>query len=374
MAAADGKMRRRRSRGIRWSGLGLAVLVGVSACAAEAPAPDTSTQQVSSTAPVEQRLDDVVGGYDFSGAVLVARGDEVLLSQGHGLADAARGTPNGASTRFRIGSVTKQFTGAAILLLQQDGELSVADRACTHLTICPAGWQRITIEQLLTHTSGIPEVTEQPQFEVARGRPTTPEQQLAWVRGLPLDFPPGTSFRYSNSGYLLLGLVIERLSGQSYSAFLQARIFGPLGMSDSGYDTGADGVAVGYSEGTTLAFPIDMVVPFAAGGLYSTVEDLHRWQTALVGGRVLDAAGTAAMLTSHVDDTERSGYGYSYGVFVSLDPAEPLIVHDGGIDGFAADLTHNRDTRVTVALLSNHEDGPDLDVLTGALMTAVGDR
>ena len=153
------------------------------------------------------------GVHGFSGSVLVARGDKVLLSKGYGLADADGGTANGPTTRFRIGSITKQFTGAAILLLQQQGRLTVRDPVCRYLATCPDAWNPITLHHLLTHTSGLPNVTDLAQFQSARGRPTTPAQQLDWVGDLPLEFPPGSTFRYSNTGYLALGLVIEKVSG-----------------------------------------------------------------------------------------------------------------------------------------------------------------
>ena len=348
------------------------------ACTAT-PSPRSATSSPSTTprstaSAVAERLDAVMKGIDgFSGSVLVLRGEDVLLSKGYGLADAARGTANGPRTRFRIGSLTKQFTGAAVLLLQQRGLLTVNDQVCGYLDKCPAAWEAITLHHLLTHTSGVPEVTELPQFEDARGRPTTPSMQLDWARSMPLEFQPGSSFRYSNTGYLALGVIIERVSGESYEDFVQSAILKPTGMADSGYDTGDDGLAVGYSSGTTLAYPINMVVPHAAGALYSTAPDLLRWERALVSGKVLDGPGTRAMTTSAVDITERTGFGYSYGLFVSLDPTRPFLVHNGGIDGFLSDLSHNSATGVTIVVLTNHEDAPNLDFIRDSLAQAVSE-
>jgi CubicO group peptidase (beta-lactamase class C family) len=294
--------------------------------------------------------------FGFSGSVLVARGDDVLLSKGYGLADASRGTANEPTTRFRIGSVTKQFTGAAILLLQQQKRLTVRDSVCRYLATCPPAWKPITLHHALTHTSGLPNVTDLPQWEDGRDEPVTPTQQLEWVRDLPLDFAPGSEFRYSNTGYLALGLVIEKVTGTTYEDYIQTSILKPLGMADSGYDTGDDRVAVGYTTGTTLAFPINMTVPHAAGALYSTAPDLLRWQHALLAGKLLDPNGTKMMTTPAVDITDLYGFGYSYGIFVGLDPAHRVLVHEGGIDGFLSRLSHDTSTGITVVVLTNHED------------------
>ena len=299
-------------------------------------------------------------GFDgFSGTVLVARGEEVLLSKGFGLADAARATPNGPTTRFRIGSITKQFTAAAILLLQQQGRLTVKDPICRYLPTCPDAWQAITIHHALTHTSGLPNSTDLPQINDARDRPMTPAQQLKLVGNLPLEFTPGSDFQYCNTGYLALGLVIEKVSGTSYEDFLQTAILKPLGMADSGYDTGDDGVAVGYTTGTTPAFPISMVSTHAAGALYSTAPDLLRWQLSLLAGTLLDASGTAAMTTPAVDSTDDPGLGYSYGIFIRVDsPAHRALMHEGDIDGFHSRLSHNTSTGLTVVVLPTTRTPP----------------
>ena len=188
----------------------------------------------------------------------------------------------------------------------------------------------------------------------------TPAQQLEIVGTLPLEFTPGSDFQYCNTGYLALGLVIEKVSGTSYEDFIQTAILKPLGMADSGYDTGDDGVAVGYTTGTTLAFPISMVVPHAAGALYSTAPDLLRWQLSLLAGTLLDASGTAAMTTPAVATTDEPGLGYSYGIFISLDPNHRALIHEGGIDGFLSRLSHDTSTGITVVVLTNHEDATRL--------------
>jgi len=337
------------------------------------PAAPSASVDTSEAASVRARLDEAMEKHDgFSGTVLVARGDEVLLSKGYGLSDAARGTANGPTTRFRIGSLTKQFTAAAILLLQEQGKLKVTDHMCEYITRCPPAWKRITLHHLLTHTAGLPEITELPQFEAASKRPTTPDQQIGWVRSKPLDSAPGSNYHYSNTGYLALGRVIEKVTGRSYETFIDTAILDRLGMSDSGYDTGDDGVAVGYSRGTTVAAPINMVVPHAAGALYSTTQDLLVWERALIGGHLLRPASLAAMTTSAVDTTERIHFGYGYGIFVSLEPSKPVLVHDGGINGFISLLIHDLSKEITVVVLTNHEDAPNLEYVAETLTLAVG--
>lgn len=362
------------TRAARANWLAGLVAVGILAMACSGPSPSggpTSPTTGHSSTPatvatrLEQAMDDIHG---FSGTVLVARGDQVLLTKGYGLADAASGTANGPATRFRIGSITKQLTAAAILLLQQQGRLTVKDPVCRFLPTCPHAWQPITIHHALTHTSGLPNATDLPQIWDARDRPITPAQQLRIVGKLPLEFAPGSDFQYSNTGYLALGLVIEKVSGTSYEDFMQTAILKPLGMADSGYDTGDDGVAVGYTTGTTLAFPISMVVPHAAVALYSTAPDLLRWQLSLLAGRLLDASGTAAMTTPAIDTTDEPGLGYSYGIFIRVDsPARRTLVHEGGIDGFLSRLSHDTSTGITVVVLTNHEDATRLQYIDQVL-------
>lgn len=185
---------------------------------------------------------------------------------------------------------------------------------------------------------------------------------MALVRHVPLTFTPGSTFEYSNTGYLLLGMVIEKLSGMSYEAFLRQHIFGPLGMRDTGYDHGRQGVAVGYAIGSKVADPIPVNWPFSAGGLYSTVGDLHLWERALTAGSVIPKTLAAEM------ETPRIGVGtsyYGYGVFVdqtgTADPPQiTRIYHPGNGPGIQSWLSHDPTNGLDVVILSNHEDS-DLD-------------
>jgi CubicO group peptidase (beta-lactamase class C family) len=172
----------------------------------------------------------------FSGSVLVARDGEILLSHGYGEADRTQHLLNTAQTKFRLGSLTKQFTAMAILILQGRGALNVRDRICTHMADCPVPWQSITIHQLLTHTSGIPDFARFPDYQATMGLPSSPTETIARFKDKPLEFLPGEKFSYSNSGYILLGAIIEQASGIPYEAFLRDAIFTPLQMANSGYD------------------------------------------------------------------------------------------------------------------------------------------
>src|SRR5262245_32807785 len=243
------------------------------------------------------RLDQVVQSYvqdkTFMGSVLVARGAEVLLSKGYGDANLEWDIPNTPSTKFRLGSITKQFTAASILLLAERGKLKLDDPLKQYMPEAPASWDRITIFNLLTHSSGIPNFTALPQYKALQVIDTPVLKTIGEVRDKPLDFFPGEKMSYSNSGYIVLGYVIEKITGGSYEKFVQDNIFTPLGMKDSGYDSNTAIIphrASGYvpsPNGPVNAGYIHMSIPHAAGALYSTTEDLLRWEQALFGGRII---------------------------------------------------------------------------------------
>jgi CubicO group peptidase (beta-lactamase class C family) len=216
----------------------------------------------------------------------------------------------------------------------------------------PAAWGKITIFHVLTHTSGIPSFTGFPDYQPTEAIPTTPEKLVARFRDKPLEFEPGTKWNYSNSGYVLLGYLIEKISGQKYSEFVQQNIFTPLGMKDSGYDSNSAVIAhraAGYSRspnGPVNTGYIDMTIPFSAGALYSTTEDLLRWEQGLFGGKVLTAASLAKMTTPFKQD-------YAFGLGVSTSNGHKMIAHDGGIEGFNTSLAYYPDDKLVVAVLAN---------------------
>ncbi|HEY3515577.1 MAG TPA: serine hydrolase, partial [Gammaproteobacteria bacterium] len=290
-----------------------------------------------------------VADKSFMGAVLVARGDQVILSKGYGFANLEWNLPNTPSTKFRLGSITKQFTAAAILLLAEQGKLSLDDPLKKHWPNAPPAWGAVTIFHLLTHSSGIPSFTSGAEFLQWKLQPSTPEQTIAHVRDQPLEFTPGDRMSYSNSGYVLLGMIVERVSGKSYAEYLRDSIFKPLGMNDTGYDVSATILpqrAAGYSPGFSNAPYTDMTVPHGAGGLYSTTEDLLRWTQGLFGGRLLSAASLEKMTTPYRGD-------YAFGVSVTSMSGRKTISHGGGIEGFNTQLNYYPDSQVTVAVLAN---------------------
>jgi CubicO group peptidase (beta-lactamase class C family) len=309
------------------------------------------------------RMDQVVRSYvdarQFMGSVLVARGDKVLFNQAYGSANLEWNTPDTTSTKFRIGSMTKQFTAAAVLLLEERGKLKVDDPVKRYYPDAPAAWDNITLFHLLTHTSGIPNHTSFPEFESLSTLRTTPDQLVKSFRDRPLEFVPGAEMRYSNSNYVLLGAIIEKAGGTSYESFVTENLFKPLGMNDSGYDSTQAIIArraAGYGPGPAgpvNARYIDMTVPYAAGALYSTTGDLLRWERSLFGGKVLSSASLEKMTTPFRND-------YAFGLEVSRKSGRRVIQHGGSINGFSSRLAYFPDDEVTVIALSNLR-GPGAD-------------
>lgn len=311
-----------------------------------------ATAVAQDTARMEQVVQSHVQGRTFMGAVLVAKGDAVVFSKGFGAANLEWDIPNTPATVFRIGSLTKQFTAASILLLEERGRLSTSDPIKKHLPDAPTAWDAITLHHLLTHTSGIPNFTSMKEYPGLRGTSTTVDKTIATFRDKPLDFPGGAKMAYSNSGYLVLGQVIETLSGGSYEAFVQANLFTPLGMTASGYDSNTRIIgrrASGYQLGPggfVNAGYVHMSVPHAAGALYSTTEDLLKWERGLLGGKLLSPASLRKMLTPDKGD-------YAYGVIVRTVNGRRQVWHNGAIDGFNSCMVHYPDSGVTVIVLAN---------------------
>lgn len=326
------------------------VLAACGGTSAPAPVPAAPEPQPAPAPSAEAtrgagQLDPYLASYrSFSGYVHVVRGGEVLYSRGLGYADRERETPNTADTSFRIGSVTKQFTAAAIMLLVQRGALSVDDPVRKHLPEYPApAGDRITIHHLLTHTSGIPNLTDDPAFMAKRDRPHTTAELIAEFADEPLEFEPGARFEYSNSGYIVLGAILERVSGRSYAELMRAEVFEPAGLRDTvvGDAEGARDRATGYELGPddelAPAAKIDMSVPHAAGAIRSTANDLVRWHEVLARRELLTAE-TLAVMHSPTAVSAKDGEGYGYGWAVRTGGADdPAIYeHGGGIDGFTS--------------------------------------
>ncbi len=336
---------------------GQAISVTPSPAATESPSPSPTPASEGLTSEIDKLLTSHTENETFTGAVLVARNDEILLSQGYGWADRDNQTPNSPQTKYRLGSVTKQFTAAAILILQTQGKLDVQDRICSHLSECPDSWHEITIHHILTHTAGIPNLTDFPNYKTFKAIPTTPEQTIARFKDKPLDFQPGKKWNYSNSGYVLLGYLIEQVSGQSYEMFLHQNILDPLQMTSTGYDHQDGNLAIGYtgvSSHWEKPADIDMSLPYAAGGLYSTVEDLYRWDQALYTEQLLSKESLDLMFTPYVK-TRFPGLSYGYGWFVGRMNNHQAVSHGGGIDGFVTEIRCYIADEVTIIILSNRQ-------------------
>jgi CubicO group peptidase (beta-lactamase class C family) len=304
------------------------------------------------TSRFEEYMDACVKVNHFSGTVLVTKDGQTLFGRGYGFANAEHQVPNTTRTKFRLGSITKQFTAMAILILQEQGKLKVEDPVGKLIDNAPKAWDGVTIHHLLTHTGGVPSYTDDPEYRKKMMMPETVTSMIARFREKPLDFQPGARFHYSNSGYFLLGAIIDKLSGKSYEAFLKEAIFDPLGMKDTGYDHAATllpGRAAGYSlagEGLKNAEYLDMTQPYAAGSLYSTVEDLARWDRALCEGKLISKESYAKMYTPLKND-------YAYGWVVTTTKGRKAIQHGGGINGFSTEILRYPDQKLCVVVLCN---------------------
>gem|GEM_PF-1035070 len=302
---------------------------------------------------LDKTLQDLTSANQFSGSVLVAQNGQVILSKGYGLADREKKTTINAQTKFRIGMMTKQFTAMAIMLLQERGKLNVQDKICTYLTDCPEAWKVITIHQLLTQTAGIPDNSDAFITQDITSSALL-EQMIAEVKKLPLDFQPGERYSNNNMSYILLGKIIEAASGGSYEAFLQKNIFEPLQMSNTGYDPNRTDVAIGYADQASVADPTNLWVMFSAAGLYSTVEDLYRYDQALYTDQLLPEKALDTMFTSYVP-SERDSFGYGYGGYVALGKPSMVKIPSSG-NGFDNTFRRYLDDKVTIIELSNEQD------------------
>lgn len=307
----------------------------------------------------------------FSGTVLIAKEGKIVFEKAYGMANYDWSIPNTIDTKFRLGSVTKQFGAAAILKLEEQGKLKTTDNACDYLPACPEIWKPITIHQLLSHTSGIPNFTSFPEYARIQVRPSRYEEQVKSVWEKKMDFDPGTKWQYSNTGYVMLGQIIEKASGKPWEAYLQQEIFTPAGMTDTRADSNSDIIAkraAGYSiksGNTRNAGFIDMRIPNVAGALISTTGDLYKWDRALATNKILSEAGRKKMWTPVKND-----YAYGWGIGDQNGKTEQS--HGGGIDGFSTFLLRVPEDGVLVVVLSNFEDGKTGDVRRGLTNIAYG--
>ena len=304
-------------------------------------------------------------------AVLVKWKGEIVLRKGYGMAQMDLGVPVVPEQVFEIGSVTKQFTAAVVLRLAEQGRLSLSDPLTEFLPDATFGGATITLEQLLAHTAGVPNYTDMPEWIPRWREDMNLETLMALFESKPLDFPPGTLWSYSNSGYVLLGAVIEKVTGKSYEEVVESELFAALGMTDSRYGHQEEivrGRVAGYvkgPEGWANAPYLSLTQPYAAGSLMSTVDDLARWSDALEAGRVISPASRDRMFTSAVlrgGDQDGVATRYGLGNAMTEVAGRPTHEHGGGIHGFTCDLLRVPGEELLVVILSNNptQDTHDL--------------
>ena len=325
-----------------------------------------------------RKIDELVSLYNkygkFNGSVLVAENGKVIFEKGYGLANMEWNIPNQPDTKFRLGSITKQFTATLILQLVEQGKIKLDGKLIDYLPDYRKDTgAKVTIHNLLSHTSGVPNYTAQQGFfqNVSRN-PFTVDDFIKKYASGDLEFEPGTKFNYSNSGYFLLGAIVEKVTGKPYEQVLKENILDPVGMKNTGYDhysaiiskraTGYTKTPVGYENAPYL----DMTIPYAAGSLFSTVEDLFLWDQALYGEKILSAKSKEVMFKPNLNN-----YGYGFVMTkVTLGPNKmevPVVQHNGGINGFSTTIVRLVNDKRLIVLLDNTERGQYLDGIASGI-------
>jgi D-alanyl-D-alanine carboxypeptidase len=338
--------------------------------AAVQAAPATTTQALERA--IEQELSRRGG---VGATVAIVENGRLLLAKGFGRRSVESSAPIGDDTLFGIGSVTKQFTAAATLLLAEQGKLSVDDKVAKFYPRLTRA-NGITLLDLMNHVSGYPDYYPLDFVDRRMLKPIAPDDLVRRYAGAPLDFEPGTRWSYSNTGFVLLGRILEDVSGQSLGSFLSEKIFGPLGMTHTVYEPRADDrrVAPGYTSFaltklTRAAREGDGWVG-AAGAIYSTAADIARWDVALMEGRVLKPKSWELMTKPRI---LANGNSSNYGCGLSVGTRDGLTVftHGGAVSGFIARNTFVPQTRSAVIVMINDEDGPLANAIVERALTVV---
>jgi CubicO group peptidase (beta-lactamase class C family) len=347
----------------------------------------TGIFNVSAQAKVD-KLDKLISAYaeygKFNGSVLVAERGKVIYKKGFGLADMEWNIPNQPDTKHRLGSITKQFTAMLIMQMVEQGKLKLDVPISSYLPDYPKkNGDVITIHHLLTHSSGIPNMTSFPGFlKNISPNAYSPVQLVNLFADSTLQFKPGERYAYSNSGYIVLGYIIEKVTGKSYEQVLQENIFTPLRMNNTGYDhhgpllkNRANGYEKNGRRYVNANF-IDMSVPHAAGALYSTVEDLYVWDQALYGNQLLRKENIELLFTKHIPSGGgHYGYGWGIGEIPLGNTAErkETVGHGGGINGFNTQITRIPSDKSFIVLLNNTGGAP-LNEMTNAIVAILYDK
>jgi len=347
------KPRLRGAGAVLFSALVLAVSLSSVAVASDSVSSDA--------ADIDRFLSQAYPAAEPGASVIVVQDGQTLLRKGYGMASLELGVPITPESVFEVGSVTKQFTATAILMLQERGRLSVRDDITKYLTDFPTQGKKVTIENLLIHTSGIPSYTGMKEWAPTMREDLPLEKLIAFFKGKPFDFEPGTKWDYDNSGYVLLGAIIEKVSGKSYERFVEDEIFKPLGMAHSSYGSWSDIVphrAAGYDRDDdhfVNTSYISMTQPYAAGALMSTVDDLALWDKALSAGTLVKTASLERMFTPYAlpsGVSTRYGYGWTLHELAG----KKVIEHGGDINGFSCDVLRIPEAKILVVVLTNNPE------------------
>ena len=328
-----------------------------------------------------QKLDQICSGYykaDQPGAtVIVVKDGQTLLRKAYGLANVANKESLQAEHVMRFGSITKQFTAVAILQLVEEHKIALNDTLSKFFPDYPEMGKSVTVEHLLTHSSGIPSYTEKPGFEAKMLADISVSDMLDSIKNDPLEFEPGTNFKYNNSGYFILGAIIEKVSHENYANYMARHIFTPLGLNNTAYEGHERSMQVraqGYSQpegGFVPSVKISMTQPYAAGSITSTVDDMAKWDAAITAGKLLKENSWKRAFTSYKlkngQDTNY-GYGWAIGQF----EGKTLISHGGGIPGFSTFALRLPQDKVYVAVLNNADSGlPQPEMIAARLAASV---
>lgn len=372
----------------------MAIMVALSACST-APSLARGNLCRSAAAEIDAAAAETLRRGSPGMVVRAGRAGELVLARAYGLSNLEHRTPMTEDAVFRVASVTKQFTAAAILLLVEEGRLNLHDRLAQYVPELPQA-RDITIYQLLVQTSGLADYANDEAAVALQSIPRTSQQMISWIATLEpeSDFSPGDGWQYSNSNYALLGAVIERITGQSLQVFYAERLFAPAGLEHTGFDEPGDIVsrrASGYRRASdeNAAFEnaavIHWTIPGAAGGLRSTAGDLVRWSEALFSGAVVSPESLSIMSAPGLlSDGRTTKWGmpeawregldadYGMGLFINASVEGYRLWHSGDIAGFAAWLGHYPEHELTIAVLQNSESAPvNHSAIERALIRAV---
>ena len=355
---------------------GLAILAGASTATAQ-------QRSIITRDAFRPRADSLVFTYLAesrapSAAFAVIRGNDTLAYGAHGLANVDAWRAPTATTIYEIGSITKQFTSAAIMKLVEQGKVKLDDDLSKYVPQFPLQGKKVSIRHLLNHTSGIHSYTSSQEWQKTWSSELSPDAIIKFVAADTFDFAPGTAYRYNNTGYVLLGMVIEKASGQKYAKYLEEQFFKPLGLKQTSYcpsKTSDPAFALGYSKGpgaSVRAQFLDLSHPFSAGALCSTVGDFAKWQRALDGGKVVSPASYALMSTADSLNNGRK-INYGFGLVPGMFNGHKTVSHTGGIHGFASAATYVPDDSLSIVVFTNFDGESPNRLVQNLLRVAYGE-